>query len=208
MNYSENLKRREERRKRINQRFRRMFTVALVMGLIIGFVIGRLTAWAMAESPDETSAPEVMTTVLPSETVPPVIVVTPEPEESAAPEWVCLGEYRITAYCACEKCCGEWAKDRPGGIVVSAAGIELVAGVSCASPLPFGTVVEVEGLGTYIVQDRTASWVAEKYDNKVIDIYFDSHEAACEFGLQFANVYVEEEPANDQMQEQVSHGEV
>lgn len=205
MNYSENLKRREERRKRLNQRFRRMFAVALLMGFIIGFVVGKLTANA-EEIPVTDTAPEVMTTILPSVTLPPDPVI-PEPEESA-PEKVCLGEYRITAYCACEKCCGEWAKNRPGGIVVGAAGIELVAGVSCASPLPFGTVVEVEGLGTYIVQDRTASWVAEKYDNKVIDIYFDSHEAACEFGLKFANVYVEEETANDQMQEHLSVGEV
>lgn len=205
MNYSENLKRREERRKRLNQRFRRMFAVALLMGFIIGFVVGKLTANA-EEIPVTDTAPEVMTTILPSVTLPPDPVI-PEPEESA-PEKVCLGEYRITAYCACEKCCGEWAKNRPGGIVVGAAGIELVAGVSCASPLPFGTVVEVEGLGTYIVQDRTASWVAEKYDNKVIDIYFDSHEAACEFGLKFANVFVEEETANDQMQEHLSHREV
>lgn len=205
MNYSENLKRREERRKRLNQRFRRMFAVALLMGFIIGFVVGKLTANAEEIHVPDT-APEVMTTILPSVTIPPDPVI-PEPEESA-PEKVCLGEYRITAYCACEKCCSEWAKNRPGGIVVGAAGIELVAGVSCASPLPFGTVVEVEGLGTYIVQDRTASWVAEKYDNKVIDIYFDSHEAACEFGLKFANVYVEEETANDQMQEHLSVGEV
>ena len=205
MNYSENLKRREERRKRLNQRFRRMFAVALLMGFIIGFVVGKLTANAEEIHVPDT-APEVMTTILPSVTIPPDPVI-PEPEESA-PEKVCLGEYRITAYCACEKCCGEWVKNRPGGIVVGAAGIELVAGVSCASPLPFGTVVEVEGLGTYIVQDRTASWVAEKYDNKVIDIYFDSHEAACEFGLKFANVYVEEETANDQMQEHLSVGEV
>ena len=205
MNYSENLKRREERRKRLNQRFRRMFAVALLMGFIIGFVVGKLTANAEEIHVPDT-APEVMTTILPSVTIPPDPVI-PEPEESA-PEKVCLGEYRITAYCACEKCGGEWVKNRPGGIVVGAAGIELVAGVSCASPLPFGTVVEVEGLGTYIVQDRTASWVAEKYDNKVIDIYFDSHEAACEFGLKFANVYVEEETANDQMQEHLSVGEV
>lgn len=205
MNYSENLKRREERRKRLNQRFRRMFAVALLMGFIIGFVVGKLTANAEEIHVPDT-APEVMTTILPSVTLPPDPVI-PEPEESA-PEKVCLGEYRITAYCACEKCCGEWAKNRPGGIVVGAAGIELVAGVSCASPLPFGTVVEVEGLGTYIVQDRTASWVAEKYDNKVIDIYFDSHEVACEFGLKYANVYVEEETANDQMQEHLSVGEV
>ena len=68
--------------------------------------------------------------------------------------------------------------------VYGASGEELVAGVSCASPLPFGPVLEVEGVGTYIVQDRTASWVVDKYGENLVDIYFDDHQAALEFGLQ------------------------
>ena len=102
--------------------------------------------------------------------------------------------FRVTAYCACEKCCGEWAKNRPNGVVYGAAGIELVAGVSAASPLPLGTVVEVEGLGEYVVQDRPAKWVIEKYGENQLDIYFDNHEEACAFGLQYLNVYIKEEP--------------
>lgn len=112
-----------------------------------------------------------------------------EPEPKPEP----LGEYRITAYCACEKCCGEWALNRPNGIVYGAAGVELEAGVSCASPLPFGTVVEIEGLGEYIVHDRTAQWVVDKYGENLIDIYFSNHEAALEFGLQYHNVYLKGE---------------
>lgn len=195
MNYSENLKRREERRERMNRRFRRMFTVALVMGFLIGFFIGRLTSTAHAEeTPEaatppvvESEGPEILTSTIPEISLPPV------------PEKTLLGEYRITAYCACEKCCGVWALNRPDGIVYGAAGIELKAGVSCASPLPFGTVVEVEGLGEYIVQDRTAAWVVEEYGENLIDIYFDSHEAACEFGLKYRNVYVKEDTNHDQM---------
>lgn len=110
-----------------------------------------------------------------------------------APETMFLGPCRITAYCACEKCCGEWAKNRPNGIVYGAAGIELKAGVSCASPWPIGTVVEIEGLGEYTVQDRPAKWVIEKFGENQFDIYFDNHEAACEFGLQYINVTVKEE---------------
>lgn len=190
-----------------NQWFRRMFTVALLLGLVVGFFLGRVSALAFGkDQADPENAPSQAAEVQPTQTIIPTPEVSFEPVEPV--NLVYLGEFRVTAYCACEKCCGEWAKNRPGGIVVGAAGIELVAGVSCASPLPFGTVVEVEGLGTYIVQDRTASWVAEKYDNKVIDIYFDSHEAGCEFGLKYANVYVEEETANDQMQEHLSVGEV
>lgn len=118
-----------------------------------------------------------------------------EPETTEA-EPESLGEYRITAYCACEKCCGEWALNRPNGIVYGAAGVELKAGVSCASPLPFGTVVEIEGLGEYIVQDRIAQWVIDKYGENLIDIFFDDHEAAKEFGLQYHKIYLKGEVKN------------
>lgn len=183
MNCSENLKRREERRRKNKIRFRRMFAMALFMGMAVGFLFGRCTAVIM----DKPSEPEPVSDSFPVSTLEPTETMISETLEP-----VLLGNYRITAYCACEKCCGEWAKNRPNGVVCGAAGIELKAGVSCASPLPFGTVVEVEGLGEYIVQDRTASWIAEKYDNKVIDIYFDDHEAALKFGIQNLNVYLKE----------------
>lgn len=189
MNYSESLNRREQRRKAMNKRFRRMFVVALCMGLIMGFILGR----CCATERDLPSEPTIETPTVTQDEI--FLTSAPEPvEEPTEPEPVLLGSFRVTAYCACEKCCGEWAKNRPNGIVYGAAGIELVAGVSCASPLPLGTVVEVEGLGEYIVQDRLATWVVEKYGENQIDIYFDSHEAACEFGLKQLNVYLKEEP--------------
>ena len=124
-------------------------------------------------------------------TAPEVIEIPEETEVEAEPE--SLGEFRVTAYCACEKCCGKWALNRPNGIVYGAAGVELEAGVSCASPLPFGTVIEINGLGEYIVQDRIAQWVVDKYGENLIDIYFDDHEAAKQFGLQYHNIYLKGE---------------
>lgn len=188
MNYSESM--RKSRAYKANQRFRRMFLVALIMGGLIGFALGRITASAHKElSPD----PVATTKTTLSATIPDMQIPEPTaiPEE---PEPVLLGTYRITAYCSCEKCCGEWAKNRPDGIVYGAYGIELKPGVSCASTLPVGTVVEIEGLGEYTVQDRMAQWVIDKYGENLIDIYFADHEAACEFGLQNLNVYLKEEP--------------
>lgn len=136
-------------------------------------------------TPEPTVEPEIT----------PEVIVEPEVKDEPEVEDVSesLGEYRITAYCACEKCCGEWALNRPNGIVYGAAGVELEAGISCASPLPFGTVVEIEGLGEYIVQDRLAQWVVDKHGENLIDIYFDDHEAALGFGLQHRNVYLKGE---------------
>lgn len=192
MNYSESMSKRQQRRKARDQWFRRMFLVALLMGLAMGFVFGRCSAIVREPAPDATIEQDQLTAVIPDMTLEPV--ETPLVEESVEPEPVLLGSFRVTAYCSCEKCCGEWAKNRPNGIVYGAAGVELKAGVSCASPLPLGTVVEVEGLGEYIVQDRPAQWVIDKYGENQIDIYFDNHEAASAFGLKQLNVYLKGEP--------------
>ena len=127
---------------------------------------------------------------------------SPEPVKVPEPEGpVLLGTYRITAYCSCEICCGEWAKNRPGGIVYGAAMTELKPGVSCAAPsLPFGTEITVEGLGDFVVQDRPSQWVVDRFGDEQIDIYFSSHEAAEAFGLKYLNVYMKEDTTNDQMQ--------
>jgi 3D (Asp-Asp-Asp) domain-containing protein len=105
-----------------------------------------------------------------------------------------IGEYTITAYCPCEICCGEWANNRKDGIVYGAYGYELKAGVSVASSLPKNTKLKITGLdGEYIVQDTTADWVEDRYDGKIIDIYFNTHEEAVEFSKRKAEVYIIEE---------------
>lgn len=197
MNCSENTRKATQRAKR-NQWFRRMFTVALLLGLVVGFFLGRVSALAFGkDQADPENAPSQAAEVQPTQTIIPTPEVSFEPVEPV--NLVYLGEFRVTAYCSCEICCGQWAENRPDGIVYGASGEELVAGVSCASPLPFGTVLEIEGVGTYIVQDRTASWVVDKYGENIVDIYFDDHQAALEFGLQYRNVYMKEGADNDQM---------
>lgn len=197
MNCSESMRGNTQRAKR-NQWFRRMFTVALLLGLVVGFFLGRVSALAFGkDQADPENAPSQAAEVQPTQTIIPTPEVSFEPVEPV--NLVYLGEFRVTAYCSCEICCGQWAENRPDGIVYGASGEELVAGVSCASPLPFGTVLEIEGVGTYIVQDRTASWVVDKYGENIVDIYFDDHQAALEFGLQYRNVYMKEGADNDQM---------
>lgn len=55
------------------------------------------------------------------------------------------------------------------------------------------TVLEVEGVGTYIVQDRPPSWVVDKYGDNLVDIYLDDHQAALEFGVQYHDVYMQDQ---------------
>jgi 3D (Asp-Asp-Asp) domain-containing protein len=112
----------------------------------------------------------------------PVVFLTPTVQETE--QIVSLGEYQITAYCSCEKCCGAWALNRK--TVVGAAGVELQEGVSVASALPFGTEILIDGIGEYVVQDRTADWIGDD----VIDIYFEKHQEALNFGKQKREVFI------------------
>ena len=88
--------------------------------------------------------------------------------------------YKITAYCSCEKCCGKWADG------IMASGRKCKVGYCACNVFQFGTKLNIAGLGTYEVQDRGAR---RYFDNqKHIDIYFDSHDEAKKFGVQYKEV--------------------
>lgn len=107
---------------------------------------------------------------------------------------ICLGEFRVTAYCSCEKCCGIWAQNRPtdengNEIIYTASGAVAQEGVTIAvdpSVIPFGTRVVIDG-NTYIAQDTGGA-----INGNCADIYFANHEAACAWGLQKHDVFLAE----------------
>lgn len=110
---------------------------------------------------------------------------TQKPE--TAYEWTSIGEFRITAYCPCEKCCGIWAKNRPNGIVYTASGAKAEAGKTIAvdpDVIPYGTEVKI-GDHTYIAQDSGSAIKGSK-----IDIYFEDHFKASKHGVKYAEVMV------------------
>ena len=80
--------------------------------------------------------------------------------------------FTATAYCGCSKCCG-----KSTGITASGAKAKAGVTVAMSSKYPFGTKVEIKGMGTYIVQDRGGA-----INGNRIDIYFDSHSEALNFG--------------------------
>lgn len=109
------------------------------------------------------------------------------------PEITTLREYTITAYCGCEKCCDGWVAKRKDARVFGAYGIQLQEGVSVASTLPVNTVVFIEGIGTFTVQDKVPTSTAKRFDGKIIDLYFQNHADAVKFGKQQHQVYVLDE---------------
>lgn len=98
-----------------------------------------------------------------------------------------LGEFKLTAYCPCEICCGKWANNRPDGIVYGAIGEELKEGYSIAvdpNVIPYRAEVIINGK-TYKAQDCGGAIKGNR-----IDVYMENHNDALEFGVQYAEVFV------------------
>jgi 3D (Asp-Asp-Asp) domain-containing protein len=85
--------------------------------------------------------------------------------------------HRVTAYCSCPLCCGQWSDG------VTASGRHAVQGHTAAadtSVWSFGTCLDVPGVGRRVVEDTGRAMVGRR-----LDIYFDSHDEALLFGVRF-----------------------
>lgn len=135
----------------------------------------------------EPTVPETEAPTEPPATEPPA---TEPPEEED--DWTSLGTFKLTAYCSCSKCCGKYAANRPkdengNPIVYTASGARAQAGVTIAVDprvIPYGTEVQING-HTYIAQDTGGAIKGNR-----IDVYFDNHQEAWNFGTQKAEVFV------------------
>lgn len=95
-------------------------------------------------------------------------------------EWTSLGEFEITAYCSCEKCCG-----KADGITASGTKAEVGKTIAVDTDvIPYGTEVTIDG-HTYIAQDCGGAIKGNR-----IDVYYGSHEEALAHGIRYAEVMV------------------
>ncbi len=105
-----------------------------------------------------------------------------------------IGNFRLTAYCPCEKCCGKWGKNRPtdeagNDIVYTASGATAQANKTVAVDtdiIPYGTILLIDGQ-EYIAQDT-----GSKVKGQVIDVYFENHEDAESYGCKYQEIYAVE----------------
>ena len=153
---------------------KKVMCAALVLGCALtGFTV---TSTSVDESQDAIAAP-ISTIKEFNEAQKDIFILAPEPDivvvEEKKPDrvLVSLGEYRISAYCPCEKCCL-----KSDGI--TASGTQATAGRTAAmNGVPFGTKIVIDG-HEYTVEDRGGG-----LGSKIIDIYFDTHEEALNSGL-------------------------
>ena len=110
---------------------------------------------------------------------------TPVVETVTESELVNNGEFVLTAYCTCYNCCGKTPDSKGYGI--TATGTKATANRTIAvdpSVIPLGATVIINGK-EYIAEDTGGA-----VKGKRIDIFFDSHEAALNFGRQTAEVLI------------------
>lgn len=96
------------------------------------------------------------------------------------------GKYFImtaTGYCPCEKCCGKWANGETfTGDVASRGCVAIDPG---AEILKMGQKLYIEGYGRGVAND-----VGGAIKGWEVDLCFDSHSEALEWGRKLVKVYV------------------
>ena len=99
-------------------------------------------------------------------------------EQEQEDDLIYLGQFRITFYCGCSACNGEWTCSP------TAFGVYPSANYTCAcgSDISFGTHLYIEGMGEYVCQDRGVG-------NGCIDIYVENHSDIPSWGTTYKNVY-------------------
>ena len=157
---------------------------AVAAGITIALVITALRA----HGHDQTALIEPEPTVIEATTAEiPHIVLNVEQETEAevienTP--ISLGEFRLTAYCPCEICCGKWSQ-----YGLTASGTVPEEGHTIAvdkAVIPLGETVTIDGV------EYTAEDTGSAIKGNRIDIFFDDHQEALEFGVQYKEVFVED----------------
>ena len=104
--------------------------------------------------------------------------------QAAAQQKQHLGTFRITHYCSCPICCGQWSTGSAN--VIGASGMTLTPGQSIAvnpAQIPYGSKVMINGQ-IYIAADTGVG-------SNCIDIYTGTnHAVASAGGMYYADVYL------------------
>ena len=106
---------------------------------------------------------------------------TEQPNAQTPTQNTSLGQFKITAYCNCSKCCGKWAGGK------TASGTTPTAGRTIAvdpSVIPLGSRVIIDG-HTYVAEDTGSAIKGNK-----IDMYFNSHSEALNWGVKYKNISI------------------
>jgi 3D (Asp-Asp-Asp) domain-containing protein len=95
---------------------------------------------------------------------------------------ITIKQFRVTAYCPCEICCGKYADG------ITASGHRIKPGdkfTAADKTIPFGTRLDIPGYGLVEVKDRGGKIKGDR-----LDVFFDTHQEALNWGVQYLDVTV------------------
>ena len=150
--------------------------VAVLIGIYVCLAVAR--AYPAMEPLSDVRMGEADVSSLPRAERVALAPAARQPE--SADETVSLGWFRLTAYCACEKCCGEYADG------ITATGTTATEGRTIAVDpkiIPYGTHIIIDG-HEYVAEDCGGGIKGDR-----IDVFFSSHEDALLFGVGEAEVF-------------------
>lgn len=98
----------------------------------------------------------------------------------AGGQYISLGEFTLTSYCNCEKCCGKWADG------ITASGLPAEPGIIAVDPqiIPLGSHVMIDG------EEYLAADTGGAINGNRIDVFCEDHQSALEYGVQSHEVYL------------------
>ena len=92
-----------------------------------------------------------------------------------------LGTFEITAYCSCESCCPGTSDGLTYTETVATEGRTIAVDPNV---IPLGSIIEING-ANYVAED-----IGGAIKSNRIDIFFNSHSEAREFGRQYHDVFM------------------
>lgn len=178
-------------KQKLSESIARLICLAPVLILVVCLLVPLVSAVAGRDSMTTSGEPLAgSATREPSlilyESDKPVLHELDEPvEEKHYPSSRNLGEFTLTAYCPCEKCCGKTPDDPYYKVTASGTICEANRTVAVDTDvIPMGSILYINGY-KYIAEDVGGAILGNH-----IDIYFDTHQEALEFGVQTADVYI------------------
>ena len=98
--------------------------------------------------------------------------------------------YKCTSYCSCQYCTNKKKSNKHYGI--TASGEKVREGIVACNHLEFGQVIEIKGLGEFVVADRGSNkyFGSKKHKKLSLDVYKPTHQEALEFGVQYREVVI------------------
>jgi 3D (Asp-Asp-Asp) domain-containing protein len=165
-----------------------VLVIACVLSFLAGVAYTKAGMPITLSNPTETQADNQS---LPDESViktepvqPAALALSDEPKSEPAEKWRIV-RMKVTGYCPCSKCCGEYSDG------ITANGHKIQTGdtfVAADKRYSFGTEMVIEGYSnsqTVKVLDRGGAIKGNK-----LDAFFHTHQEALEWGVRYIDVKV------------------